>query len=283
MDLISMVGRKTTSNKNLYKNKLSIQVSLNGLSFCILNEETKEIIYYKKIPFEKQLDPIKVLAQIELAYENDHNLNVKVDEVKVFFTNSLFTLVPSTLFEEQNASGYLKFNTKILKTDFIAFDRLDPEIVNVYIPYANITNYFFDKYGEYEYQHSLSILINSLIAHNQKDGRENVYLHTYGKNYDLVILDNDKLLFANTFEFETREDFLYYLLFTAEQLKMDSKNFNLILLGDIKKDSEEYRITWDYVKNVSFLGAFHPYTFISEEKPEEERAEYLLLKSFECA
>ncbi|MGA8854022.1 MAG: DUF3822 family protein, partial [Christiangramia sp.] len=37
------VIRKNNNNK-----KLSIQVSLNGLSFCILNQEKDKISYFKK-------------------------------------------------------------------------------------------------------------------------------------------------------------------------------------------------------------------------------------------
>ena len=278
MDLTDMeetkIIRENKSNK-----KLSIQVSLNGLSFCILDQQEKKITYFKRIDFEKQLDPIKILSQIELTYESEKELNQPVDDVVLLFTNSLFTLVPAILFDENNAASYLKFNTKILKTDFIAFDKIDKQIVNVYIPYANITNYFFDKYGEFEYRHSLSVLIESLLHTYSKDNKHKVYLHSHLKTYELVIIENNKLIFANSFEYETKEDFLYYLLFTAEQLNLDPQEFELILLGDISKDSEEYRMAWDYIRNISFMGPFHSFQFNSEAKPKEELTEYLLIKS----
>ena len=269
-----------TANKEKNTNKkLSIQVSLNGLSFCILDRETSEICYFKKVDFDKQLDPIKILSRIEITYEQEDWLNQPVDEVVLLFNNPLFSLVPYDLFDEDNAASYLKFNTRILKTDFIAFDQVNDEIVNVYIPYANITNYFFDKYGEFEYMHSMSILLKSLLSLPKDTAGPKAYLHVHKKFYELVIIENGKLIFANSFEFETKEDFLYYLLFTAEQLKLDPEKFELILMGDIKKDSEEYQMTWDYIKNVSFMGPFHPYSFSEKAELEEELSEYLLIKS----
>ena len=265
--------RKNTNNK-----KLSIQVSLNGLSFCILDTQENKIGYFKKINFEKQLDPIKVLSKIELTYESEKELNEPVDEVVLIFTNSLFTLVPEELFDEDHAAGYLKFNTKILKTDFIASDKINKELVNVYIPYANITNYFFDKYGEFEYRHGISILIESLLK-LPSEVNPKVYLHSHLNSYELVIIENKKLLFANSFEFDSREDFLYYLLFTAEQLNLDANEFELILIGDISKDSEEYKMAWKYIRNISFMGPFHSFQFDTENMPTEERSEYLLIKS----
>ena len=278
MDLTDMEEIKIT-RENKSNKKLSIQVSLNGLSFCILDQQEKKIIYFKRVDFEKQLDPIKVLSKIELTYEAENELNQPIDEVVLLFTNSLFTLVPQLLFDENNAASYLKFNTKILKTDFIAFDKIDKEIVNVYIPYANITNYFFDKYGEFEYRHSLSVLIESLLHFSSKETKPKVYLHAHLNTYELVIIENNKLIFANSFEYETKEDFLYYLLFTAEQLNLDPQEFELILLGDISKESEEYLMAWDYIRNISFMGPFHSFQFNSEYKPQEELTEYLLIKS----
>lgn len=269
----------TSKDQNTHK-KLSIQVSLNGLSFCILNQKENSIVFYRKVNFGKQLDPIKILSQIELEYENQKELNQPVDEVTLLFSNQLFSLVPQELFEENNLSNYLKFNTKILKTDFIAFDTIQEEIVNVYIPYANITNYFFDRYGEFEYRHSLSVLIETLLKKEKDQKGLRMYLYVYQQNYDLVVIENGKLLLANSFEFDTREDFLYYILFTAEQLDLDPDSLELVLLGEINKDSEEYKMTWVYIRNISFVGPFHNFSFESAEKPGQDSEEFLLLNSF---
>ncbi len=270
----------TTNPKNSYL-KLSIQVSLNGLSFCILDRSENQIRFFKKIKFEKQLDPIKILSKIELAYENEEGLKVPVDEVILLFSNSLFSLVPYSMFDEANASNYLKFNTKILKTDFIAFDVIAEEIVNIYIPYANITNYFFDKYGEFEYRHSLSVLIESILKHSEKDEETlKVYLHSHQSSYELIVVKSGKLIFANSFEYETKEDFLYYILFTAEQLNLDPETMELILMGHITEDSDEYKMSWKYIRNISFLGPFHSYDLETASFPGKELEEYILLKSF---
>ncbi|APG59420.1 DUF3822 family protein [Christiangramia salexigens] len=260
--------------------KLSIQVSLNGLSFCILDQNEDRISFFKKVDFKNPLNPIKVLAKIEEEYEKEEALSQDIHEVTLLFRNSLFSLVPLELFDEEKASDYLKFNAKILKTDFIAFDKLDQEMVNVYVPYANITNYFFDKYGEFEYRHSLSVLVETLMKHSPKQEKPLVYLHSLDGSFELVIIENSKLLLANSFDYDTKEDFLYYLLFTAEQLELDPNELELILLGDISKESDEYKLTWDYIKNVSFLGPFHSFKFDTSNFPENEHSEYLLLKSF---
>ena len=56
----------------------------------------------------------------------------------------------------------------------------------------------------------------------------------------------------NCFEFKTKEDFIYYILFTAEQLHLNPEEFELILLGDIEKESELYTILYQYIRTIKF-------------------------------
>lgn len=262
--------------------KMSIQVRLNGFSFCIINCHTNEINWYKKIDLLTEQSPVALLKEIERAYAEESNLQKSFEEVVVLFSNNLFTIVPESYFEEEDASTYLKFNTKILKTDVVAHDVLMNDLVNVYIPYTNINNYFFDKYGEFEFKHNVSVLLESILAKNNETTKPQVYLNDYSSYYDLVIVQNNKLLLANTFLYDTKEDFIYYLLFTAEQLQIDPSEFDLWLLGDITRESENFRIAYNYVKNIDFL--IPSFNFTSELELSEtfHREAFSLLKSIKC-
>ena len=262
--------------------KLSIQVRLDGLSFCILNRGNNEIVWYKKKDFPKEYDPVKILSQIELLYKMEKELQIPVDEVVLLFSNDLYSLVPKPYFIEEEASNYLKFNTKILKTDVVAHDYLDQkELVTVYIPYANITNYFFDKYGEFEYKHSISVLTDAVLCIDSGEGTT-AYLNNFTDYFDLVVVKNNKLLLCNTFSYSTKEDFIYYLLFTAEQLELDPSEFELNLLGDISENSALYSIAYTYIKNVNLLSPNFNLGPEDKNTAEFQREAFILLKSLEC-
>ncbi|HSP11829.1 MAG TPA: DUF3822 family protein [Salegentibacter sp.] len=269
-----------TNNQNQTNLKLSIQVSLDGLSFCILDTKQEEIIFFKKVGFERQLDPVKILQKIDREYENEKALQEAVDEITLIFDNPLYTLVPSKLFIEEQASNYLKFNTKILKTDFIANDEIElARAVCVYIPYTNIINYFFDRYGEFEYKHSISVLLETLLK-KEKHNSPRVYLYNKSGSYDLVVIEGGKIIFCNSFQYETPEDFLYYLLFTAEQLNLDPLEFDLQLFGDITEESDLYQIAYHYIKNISLGKVGTKYAINSKMENKEAEAEFVLLNSF---
>jgi hypothetical protein len=261
--------------------KLSIQVRLNGLSFCTINSN-KEILWYKKKDFPKEFDPVKVLNQMEELFKSEKELQQSIDEVVVLFSNELYSFVPLELFKEEEASHYLKFNTKILKTDVVAHDVISNlDLVNVFIPYTNINNYLFDKFGEFEFKHSISVLVQSVLNLPAENAAA-IYVNVFSGYYDLVVVKNNQLLMSNTFSYETREDFIYYLLFSAEQLQLDPEEFELYLLGNIDENSPLYDVCYTYIKN---LKLFDPNINLPPNENFEEnfqREAYILLKSLEC-
>ena len=267
---------------NMNKLKLSIQVCLNGLSFLILNCEENQLVWHKSTLFPKEFNPIKILKEIELVYATEEFLQNPMEEVMLLFSNDLYSIVPEEYFIEEEASNYLKFNTKILKTDVVAHDLMEAtNMVNVYIPYTNITNYFFDKYGEFEYKHSISVFAEAVLS-IEKSLQTKVYLNNYKDYYDLVIIQNGKLLLSNTFKYDSAEDFIYYLLFTLEQLKLDPSEIDLILTGEISEDSPFYQIVFTYIRNVQFLKPDLAINFSEEYNDQFQREAFILLKSIEC-
>ncbi|AUC24140.1 hypothetical protein BTO15_17875 [Polaribacter sejongensis] len=257
--------------------KLSIQFNLDGFSFCIINNTTKETNYFSEYVFkEKQLTPENLLKKIEEIFKTDIHLQKDFSSVLVIHQNNLFSLVPNQYFSEDVLSEYLNFNIKTLATDFIAYDDIESiNAKNVYVPYVNINNYLFQNFGEFEYQHHLTILIEKLISANNSDDKK-VFVNVSKENYDIVVLENKQLQFSNSFNFQTKEDFIYYILFTFEQLKLDVEKIGLFFMGDIEPESEIYKITYQYIRNVSFLESNNK---IFNELDASKHSNYILLNS----
>jgi len=234
--------------------KLSIQFNLDGFSFCITNLDTNDIIYFSEYLFnEKQLTPESLLKEIEKIFKTDTHLQNDFSSVLVIHQNNLFSLVPNQYFSENLLSEYLNFNIKTLATDFIAYDDIECiNAKNVYVPYVNINNYLFQNFGEFDYKNHLTVLIEKLIATNHSDENK-VFVNVSNNNYDVIVLQQQQLQFCNTFNFQTKEDFIYYILFTFEQLKLDVEKTQVFFIGDIEPESEIYKITYQYIRNIAFL------------------------------
>ena len=233
---------------------MSIQVSLSGLSFFILNSITSNIEYLESVNFEKNLSPNKLLDQLIHYFNSTTILDQEFSKVSVIHSNNLATIVPKPFFDETNLINYLKFNSKILKTDFITYDQVKvAEIMVVYVPFVNINNFIFDRFGSFEYKHSATILITRVLTLEKNTKKPKMYLNIEKNHFEIVVVENNLLKFYNRFEYITKEDFIYYLLFTAEQLQLNPEEFPLVLMGTIDQEDELYEIAYKYIRDVSFL------------------------------
>ncbi|WP_339916691.1 DUF3822 family protein [Yeosuana marina] len=272
-----------TSNisKNILNQELSIQVSLSGLSFCILQRDTNTITYIKHIVFDKKLNPFEVLDQLKHQFNTENELQNTFKNVQVIHANELSTLVPKPLFTEDNLADYLKFNSKILKSDFIAYDSIViNDSVNVYVPYVNINNFIYDLCGSFTFRHSSTILIENILSIEKNSSIKKMYVNVNKLTFEIVVLNKNKLVLYNTFEYTTKEDFIYYVLFTAEQLELNPETFNLIFLGDIDAKDELYIVAKKYVRFVFLGNREDEYNYSIEAQPQSYHSDFTLIKSF---
>ncbi|RYZ15691.1 MAG: DUF3822 family protein [Sphingobacteriales bacterium] len=93
--------------------------------------------------------------------------------------------------------------------------------------------------------------VNFEISRNN-DERQ-VFLHIGSERFEMIVVQNQKLLLYNSFEYRTKEDFIYYLLFASEQLSLNPEQFRLQFLGNVDKEHELFQIAYKYVRDVSML------------------------------
>jgi len=235
---------QTTSSIDEQEKKehiLSIQVRLDGFSFFVQNNLSKTIDTYKHIPYQHKVDPNHLLNELQEIYAQEKLLSEPYSRIDVIYINPLFTLVPKALFKEEHLTDYLKFNTKLLKTDFVAYDELkDQDLINVYIPYTNVNNFFFDRYGSFTYHHGISVLIAHHLSTTQQLEQHQVIVNVQPTSFDLLVIRDNK-----------------DLLFTMEQLDLDPETTKLSLTGHIIEQSDLYQLIYTYIRNVELLPGVH--------------------------
>ncbi|MHB1146492.1 MAG: DUF3822 family protein [Lutibacter sp.] len=239
---------------NLEDNYLSIQLSLDGFSFCVYNKVQDKIGAFSNYEFENSTgSPFKQLECVQELFGREELLQLNYKTVFVSHFNNLVTQVPQPLFNKNNLANYLQYTVKVLENDFIAYDELsNSEIINVYIPFVNINNFLLDTYETFVYKHSSTVLIENILNQYKNLEGSFCFVNVTGQHFEIVVIKNKKLALFNFFSFSTKEDFIYYILFSAEQLNLNPEEFELILMGDIEEESELYSIAYQYIRNIKF-------------------------------
>ena len=264
---INKIKSNTLDFKNLEENHLSIQLSLDGFSFCIYNKVVKDFCAFGLYEFEQSsISPYQHLDLVSEIFQQEELLQLKYKSVSVSHFNNLNTQVPEPFFEKDKLNQYLKYSVKVLENDFIAYDTLkNTDIVNVYIPFVNINNYLIDTFGTFEYKHSSTILIEKLLHEYKNLSNDFCFINVTNNYFEIIVIKNTNFELFNCFKFKTKEDFIYYILFTAEQLNLNPEDLKLVLLGDIEKDSELYSILYQYIRNISFYTPSNASDFLKSQ------------------
>jgi hypothetical protein len=234
--------------------KLSLKVTLNGFSYCIFDTLNHRVDFVNSIDFSNYPKSNKVEEYFYKAFLEHRELTKCYDKILVLHENNWNSFVPKALFDEDFLGSYLQFNTKVFDTDFFMFDEISSfEMNNVYVPFSDVNNYLLDQFGQFDYKHSNSILTEKLLDLSKNIDEKLVFVHFESNQFQIVVVENKKLLFFNNFDFQTKEDFIYYLLFTVEQLNLNPENFKLQFLGEIQVESPFFEIAYRYIRNVSML------------------------------
>ncbi|MGB0896651.1 MAG: DUF3822 family protein [Flavobacteriaceae bacterium] len=270
-----------TNRINILSHKvLSVQASLNGLSFCILDTIENNILLLHEEHFETQKNPIELEHLIQQKFATTPLLQEEFKKVSVIHHNNISTIVPKALYSETNLIDYLKFNNKIFESDFIATDEISNQnIMSVYVPFVNINNYFFDQFGSFEYFHSSTVLLENLLQQATMTASK-LFCNIHSNSFELVYIKNGQLHFYNSFEYTTAEDFIYYTLFTIEQLQLNTETVDFVFLGDIGLDDDLYSMAYQYIRHISF-GSRHTQFEVRdpEQKPKYGYNHFCLLNS----
>jgi hypothetical protein len=260
---------------------LSIQVQLNGLSFCVKDQHTNAVIYLKSIDFNHKVSPIDLLNALKEEFSAHSIYAEDFEDVTIIHQNELNAIVPKELYDEQNKADYLKFNAKILRTDFIAADDINGiNSVNVYVPYVNINNYIFDTFGSFTYKHASTVLIDTLSKYARSSDSQ-MYVHLNKESFELLVYKKKELLLYNYFEYTCPEDFIYYILFVFEQLGLDVETTQIHVVGRITDEDPNFRILYTYVRHVALLDIDSDTTFFKNLEPTDISQHFLILNSFE--
>lgn len=231
--------------------KLSLEVSFSSVSFCIYNLITNKVEAFNNKFFDEKAVIEEELWNFFLA---NPVVQQEYDEIVVLHQTNLNTFVPTSLFDPSQIGSYLQYNNKVFETDYFAYDYLDNyELNNVFIPYTAINNYLLDQYSTFDFKNSHSIFVKKVLDISKNKDYKQVWIHFQQNKFEIVVTKNQQLLLFNSFQYKTLEDFIYYTLFTYEQLQLNPELVPVHFIGPIDEENEYFKIAFRYIRNCSIL------------------------------
>ena len=269
---------------NSYFKELSIQINLDGLSFCVFNPVLNyvEAIYNFPMNFSYKT-PQEIERQIHAVIEGERDLRQDFDNIRVLHNTPDFALIPQPLCgRKEEMIEYLKYSIDVtdVPARAVEIDKIPSiETVNAYLPNAMVNNALLSYYGRFDYQHFATSLLKMFLKHYASHDYEMMYIYAEVGSFYFVTFKGRRLHYFNRFSYETIEDFLYYILFSIEQLEIDTEQVALYITGELDPTSLFYSKVRRYVKYI-YLLKYHKEHYVYGMDEELIRRNFVLTQSF---
>lgn len=252
--------------------RLSIQLSLDGFSFCIYHQQREKYLALASWDFQNVSNFLALNLLLKNFLSGIEWLQHDFRETGIILETPQSTLIPNPLFKEGLAEKYLRFNHYVDHDHQVRHDYLpllDAE--NIWAGNIFTLTELSSIFPGASIHHHSSSLIEALMLQNKNRGtEESVFVNVRKSWFDIVVLKGNNLLLYNGFSYHTKEDFTYFLLYVLEFLGLNPETAELTLLGEIMKDSAIYEITYKYVRNLRFgsRNSEYGFSYVFDDVPE---------------
>ncbi len=174
--------------------------------------------------------------------------------VYISFSNTQYTLVPGALFDNANKEQLLKFNHTLSSEETVLSDEVfSAESFCVYAVNKKVKELLDKVFPNNHTRHKTTCLIESLPSADSKT-HKTCLVNVQGETMD-VALYQKKLLFFNSFNFQSAEDFLYFVLASLEQNNASLESTEIVLAGEIETGSALHNTLKQYMPKMKFAVA----------------------------
>jgi hypothetical protein len=226
-----------------YQYTLTIRMDSDGFSLFVSSNQSGSPLTSKRIDCEFSKQTFESILNII-----DSETRINHNHIKIIIESNQYVLIPTDFFKLEDVADLLFLEHKISKSDSILFNKI-PEfgIVNVFAMPGIILEALTQLFPETEIDHHIS----ELLTDNVKLSTENcAYCRARNKMLDIVAVKNSRINLINSFDYETNEDFLYFVLNVYEKLNLEASKtplfvYNIEQKTDLKSLLEKYIVIGD--------------------------------------
>lgn len=230
--------------------ELSILLGVDSFTYMI-SDANRQARLLKDYTLEKHLGQE---VEVKKILSGDKHLNAAFRSVLLGIDNPNATLIPESFYQERERKQYLEHLMPMRNDMAIFTDTLNGQSAkNVFGVKANLLSLFEEHLPGFHILHFSTALMRALESHAQVNPGHQIYLYLRTKSVRILLFDNGKVKFSNSFQFSGVKDVLYYLLLVFKQHGLDNAQTPVFLLGQLMRDSEMFRLLHRYIGKLFFF------------------------------
>lgn len=274
---------KSFSDSKTSEYQLFLQISKSGLSYTIFNTQTSTFIGFESFLFNDIYNDYSILNPLNQVIEETTLLKKPFNKFAISYVNNRATLIPKPLYKADELKKYHLFNFTEQEEDVYLSDYvLNLSAYNIYsIPDFIVSA--FKNLDNVSFRHFSTALIEASLLHAKKTNALSLIdVHVLPQSFQIISVKNQTLELYNSFNYQTSEDFIYYLLFVLNQLNIKSNEAIIRLTGEVDKNSAIYDMLHKYIQTINFCETPNElnYSYVFEQT--QKHYHYALFNQYLC-
>ena len=232
-------------NANPENCNMSILFQRDGLVFSILRNDIGKFI----VLGEYETDALSPDTQALFSFQDQ--LQGPFSAVQLGFYTPKYTLIPATLFNSADAKSIADFQFALASDEVLRYDELNThDMVLLYALPKSIATLADEIFGKHVLHHAAYYTITHFLDQYKNKPGEHIHAQLWRQHVEVTVVKNGKLITSNSFNFQTDEDLLYFILNIYEQLELNPESVPLKLAGEILKGTSRWQMLEKYIRFV---------------------------------
>jgi hypothetical protein len=224
---------------------LSILFQKDGLVFSILRNDLGKYIVLGEYESSGEM------ADVAGLFQFTQQLQGPFAEVHLGYYTPKFTLIPQSLFDANDLTAYAQFQFKLEEDEVIKTDVLNTHgLIVVYAVKKSIASLLDELFEFSKPRHAATFTISYYLDQYKNKPGEHVHVQLWRQHLEVIAIKNGKLQVCSSFNFQTNEDVLYFILNIYEQLDFNPEVVPVKLSGDILKGTGLWHLLEKYIRFV---------------------------------
>lgn len=234
--------------------QLFVLISNSELSLTVLDSKSRTFIAFENYVINDVYSAYSLVEILNSILAENTILSKRFNKKSVSFISNRSTLVPKALYNPNELKKVHQFNFTTFEEDIYMSDYILNLSAYTVFSVPDFLLNTVNKLGNVEIHHFSTALIENNLIHSKRNNQlEQLDVHILPQTFQISYINNQTLKYYNSFEYQTSEDFIYYLLFVLEQLNINSHNATIRLTGAIDKNSTLYELMKKYLKKIDFI------------------------------
>lgn len=235
---------------------LVINISRNSASCCITDINKSLFFAVEQVDFMNNAEISESVELFEDYFNSSFFAKQKYKAVDIIISSEYYTIVPSALYHKEAAKLYLEFSTSLkFEAEIHSFFVQSIESYVIYAVPTALCQGMKKIFSDYKLLPHAGVLITESMG-RYKNSKERILLaHVQNARLDLMVIENHKMIFFNSFNYNTTEDVVYYTLLVCDTLKLNPEEISFKICGEIEKKSSVYVLLYKYIRNIDFINS----------------------------